>query len=256
MDGINSLFLSAGAPENIPPGSKPSKVTSWLRCINQECENPLGVLGHILGDFMDAEPLDVLGFHITTEEAQEAYSKPRERIKNVLSKDGLQYSRGGRITTGQGMSTKTLMEQVQLGGLAAIDIEVKRALENVEKDPPTAILAAGAVLEAAFKVYLEQKDVKFYEKDTFSSLWKKCSNHIGMNSKEIDDEDLKKILAGLHDIADGLMHLRNRKSASHGKSGKQMKAYRIEPRHARLAVHVAHTLAAYLLEVMEQVDSD
>ena len=206
-------------------------------------------------DFMDAEPPDGLGFYITIEEAQEAHSKPRERIKNALSKDGLQYSRGGHITTGQGVSTKTLMEQVQQGGLAAIDIEVKRALDNVEKDPPTAILAAGAVLEAAFKAYLEQNDVRFYEKDTFSSLWKKCSNHIGMNSKEIEDEDLKRILSGLHDISDGLMHLRNRKSASHGKSDKQMKTYRIEPRHARLAVHFTHTLAVHLLEVMEQVDS-
>ncbi len=255
---INSLFLTAGAPEDIPLGSKPTKVTSWLRLINQECETPLEVLGRILEDYMDAESPDEQTYHQrlynTIEEAQEAYNKPRDRLRNALAKDGLQYGRGGHITTGQGFSTKTLMERVQKEGLSAIDIEVKRALDNVEKDPPSAVLAAGAVLEAVFKTYLEQKNVKFYEKDTFSSLWKKCSSHIGMNPKEIEDEDLKKILSGLHDIADGLMHLRNRKSASHGKSDKQMKFYRIETRHARLAVHAAHTLASYILDVMERRD--
>ena len=205
---------------------------------------------------MDAEPPDDHLYrgivYQTIEEAQDAYNKPRERIKNALTKDGLQYFRGGHITGGQGIPTKTLMERVQHEGLSAIDIEVKRALDNVEKDPPAAVLAAGAVLEAVFKTYLEQNNVNFYENDTFSSLWKRCSSHIGMNPKEVEDEDLKRILSGLHDIADGLMHLRNRKSASHGKSNKQIKSYGIEPRHARLAVHAAHTLAAYILEVMEK----
>lgn len=116
-DGIDSLFLSTGAPQDIPPGSKPNKVTSWLSCISQECENPLEVLGHILEDFLDAEPPDDDFYHRefykTIEEAQDAYNKPRERIKNSLAKDGLQYLRGGHITAGQGISTKTLMERVQ-----------------------------------------------------------------------------------------------------------------------------------------------
>ena len=54
-DGLNGLFLTASAPENIPDGSKSSKVTTWLRAINNECDDPLEVLGNLLADFMDKE---------------------------------------------------------------------------------------------------------------------------------------------------------------------------------------------------------
>lgn len=251
-NGLNSLFLTAGAPDNIPQTSKPDKVTEWLRRINQECADPLEILGKILEEFMDTEPRNN-SFYSTqsNEEAVQAHNDERERIIAALAKDGLQYVRSGHIRSGQGTATLSLMERIQRDGLPAIDIEVKRALDNVDKDPPAAVLAAGAVLEAAFKTYLERNGVPFFDTDTFSSLWRKCSNHMGMKPKEVEDEDLKKIVNGLCDIAEGLMHLRNRKSASHGKSDAQIKSYAVAPRHARLAVHAAHTLAAYILEAAE-----
>jgi hypothetical protein len=54
-DQLNSLFLTASAPENIPEGSKSNKVTNWLRSINNQCDNPLEVLGSLLSDLMEKE---------------------------------------------------------------------------------------------------------------------------------------------------------------------------------------------------------
>jgi hypothetical protein len=55
-DGLNGLFLTASAPDRIPECSKPSKVTTWLRSINGECDDPISVLGSVIEDFMDKEP--------------------------------------------------------------------------------------------------------------------------------------------------------------------------------------------------------
>jgi hypothetical protein len=49
---IDSLFLSAGAPEAVPEGSKQTKVQNWLRKINLESAEPLRILGKIVDDFM------------------------------------------------------------------------------------------------------------------------------------------------------------------------------------------------------------
>jgi len=137
-------------------------------------------------------------------------------------------------------------------GLAAIQIEIDRALANVEKDPIAAAHNAGSVMEAALKAYLNHHKVAYKEEtDTLSDLWKSVVEHIGIHPKEMDDKDLKKIASGLFSIVDGTMHLRNKKSAAHGKSEAQMKENTIRPRHARLAIHAAHTVSAYVLELIE-----
>ncbi|WBU53580.1 abortive infection family protein [Paracoccus sp. SCSIO 75233] len=68
--------------------------------------------------------------------------------------------------------------------------------------------------------------------------------------QDIASNDLKKIASGLNSIVDGTMFLRNKKSASHGRTEAQIKANELRPRHARLVIHSAHTLATYVLECM------
>src|SRR5690554_5415241 len=53
--GIDSLFLTAGAPEPIPEGSKATKVQAWLRQTNAVLPEPIKVLGLILDDFMEMQ---------------------------------------------------------------------------------------------------------------------------------------------------------------------------------------------------------
>lgn len=253
-DGLNGLFLTASAPETIPEGSKPSKVTTWLRAINAECPDPLSVLGTIIEDFMDKEPYNSNKFFDkkTDEEYTRNLKEAQEKIALSLAKDGMKYSRGGHITKGGSVATISLQENVTKRGLSAVEIEIKRALSNVESDPLAATHNAGCVLEASLKAYLFHHRLTYKEEtDTLSDLWKKVVEHIGIHPKELDDKDLKKIASGLFNIVDGTMHMRNKKSAAHGKSEEQLRQNTIRPRHARLAIHAAHTVSAYVLELME-----
>lgn len=249
-DGMDGLFLSASAPEDIPEGSKPTKVTTWLRTINKECNNPLTVLGEILEDFMERELYGSYGQFSVENEA--SIKQARDKISKILAKDGLQYSSGGHISMQGVTSTQSLLEAVKTSGLKAVEIEIKRALDNVEKDPLAAVHNAGCVLEASLKAYLTHHGVEYKDDaDTLSDLWKKAVGYIGINPKELENKNLKKIASGLNSVVDGTMHLRNKKGASHGKSEEQFKENNIRPRHARLAIHSAHTVSAYILELLE-----
>jgi Abortive infection C-terminus len=252
-DSLNGLFLTASAPDNIPEGSKPSKVTTWLRLVNNDSEKPLNVLGNLLADFMDRETYNQNRYSFGgAEEYENKRNEAREKIVESLAKDGLSYSRGGHITKGGYAATLSLRENVIKRGFSAIEIEIKRALANVESDPLAAIHNAGCVLEASLKAYLTHHSISYKdESDTLSDLWKQVVDHIGIHPKELDDRDLKKIASGLFNIVDGIMHLRNKKSSAHGKSEEQLRQSNIRPRHARLAIHAAHTLSAYILELTE-----
>lgn len=251
---IDGLFLTASAPENIPEGSKSSKVMTWLRAVNAECAAPLEVLGTIIGDFMDKEPYNPNKFF--DQKSDDEYARKlkdaQEKVTQSLSKDGLCYARGGYITKGGSIPTLSLQENVKKRGLSAVEIEIKRALNNVESDPLTAVHNAGSVLEAALKAYLVHYNIAYKDNsDTLSDLWKKVVEHIGISPKEMDNKDLKKIASGLYNIVEGTMYLRNKKSSAHGRSEEQIKQISIRPRHARLAIHAAHTVSAYVLELLE-----
>ena len=120
-DGLNGLFLTASAPEEIPVGSKSSKVTTWLRSINAKCSDSIAVLGSLLGDFMDRESFFATCFGFGVDE--ESASKLREaqnKVSETLSKDGFCYSRGGHVTKGGTISTISLQENVSKRGLGLL----------------------------------------------------------------------------------------------------------------------------------------
>ena len=239
---IDSLFLSASAPEAIPAGNKSAKVASWLRAINSQSAAPLSILGNLLADFMDAEKY----YDIQQRNAD------RNNIIQCLSKDGLSYARGGHIIKSGSSATISLRDNVARHGLAAVEIEIKRSLANAETDPSAAAHNAASVLDASLKAYLDHQDIDYKEgSDTISDLWTKFVKHIGIHPKEMDDNDLKQIASGLFSIIHGTMHLRNKKSAAHGKSEEQFRTSIIRPRHARLAIHAAHTISAYIFEFFD-----
>jgi hypothetical protein len=68
---------------------------------------------------------------------------------------------------------------------------------------------------------------------------------LGFDPSLVEDQDLQMILTGLISVVDGIGALRTHASSAHG-AGR--KTYRLEPRHARLAVHSAHTVALFILE--------
>jgi hypothetical protein len=240
---LNALFMTAGFPGDAPQGNKIEKCRQWLRRANSECADPLPMFGTLIAEFMDTDPTP------WTPERNNGVD-PRERLKAALAKEGLSYGRGGYIH-GASLSgpSRSLAERIKSDGIQAIEIEYERAYKSIESDPAAALTAACAILESVCKCYLEETDRELPKKQVLGTLWPEVAGQLGLTPKDLADDDLKRILQGLFSIADGVAALRTHEGSAHGKS--EGKNYKLTPRHARLAVHAAHTMALFVLETWD-----
>ena len=80
-------------------------------------------------------------------------------------------------------------------------------------------------------------------------MWTVVRKHLGLDPSALSDKDLQQILTGILSIVHGIGSLRTHASSAHG-AGRT--TYRLETRHARLAIHSAHTVALFILESWQQ----
>lgn len=173
----------------------------------------------------------------------------RNKLHDILSKYGLKYTQGGRVCQiGVSRASQSLEQLLKSKNIPAIEIEFKRALDEIEKDPPASLTAACSIVESFCKVYIEEKKLALPKETTIKPLWTTVAKDLGFDPSQLEDDDLKKILGGLSSIVDGVGALRTHAGSAHGR-GKT--GYRIQPRHARLAVHAAHTLVLFALETWD-----
>src|SRR5690606_20481291 len=105
-------------------------------------------------------------------------------------------------------------------------------------EPRNALSAACNILESVFKVYIESEGLDMPLKKDVKSTWAVVRKHLNFDPKQVEDRDLQEILSGMASIVGGVGALRTHASTAHGQGNVR---YRVEPRHARLAVHAAHT---------------
>ena len=86
-------------------------------------------------------------------------------------------------------------------------------------------------------------------KQDLKGIWNVVRKDLGFDPGVVEDQDLRRILSGLLSIVEGIGALRTHASSAHG-AGK--KSYNLEPRHARLAIHSAHTAALFILKSWEK----
>ncbi len=263
---LDDLFIASFAPSEIPEGTKREKVKAWLRAINSQCEEPLEFLGNLLSYFMEKEYYDPdsSGLNPSLYEKILQLQKDKRKILETLKKDGLEYQRGGYIIKAGLLSIKELQKRIAEKGLSAVEIEINRALENIEKDPREAVLFAANLLEASCKAYLDHHSIPYAEnaRNNLPALWeevvKKAKIHPkdlkqeNLKNQDLDANDLKMITSGLYQVVHGTMNLRNKKGAAHGRSKKDFELINLKPRHARLTFNAAHSLSIYILELMDQ----
>jgi hypothetical protein len=133
--------------------------------------------------------------------------------------------------------------------LSALEREVARAIAAVESDPAAGLTAACALVEAFCKVYIADEGLPLPSHQTVKELWKVVSEHLGLDPANIADADVKRVLSGLSSIVDGIGAFRTHAGSAHGR-GRDERL--VEPRHARLAIHAAHTITTFLLETWEK----
>lgn len=240
---LDNLFMHAGAPGEPPEGSKWIKAQEWLRRINRdETVQPLKVLGRLIEVYMEEDPSEPGPFD---KGAPRTETDDQEKIRKALARYDLQYVRGGAISGTLGTPSKALEDYISERDLPAIDQEFSRALANVEQNPREAVSAASNILESICKVYISDRGLDAPQKQDLKPVWSVVRKDLGFDPSIVEDQDLQVILTGLFAIVEGIGALRTHASSAHGAGRKQ---YKLEPRHARLAIHSAHTAALFILE--------
>jgi hypothetical protein len=240
---LDRLFMHAGAPGESPDGSKPVKVQEWLRRINKdESIEPLDVLGRLIEAYMEepppeGDPFDDFPPAIETD--------TQAKLRKALARYDLQYVRGGKITGAVGTPSRSLDDFIREMDVPSLDQEFTRALSNVDGNPREAVSAASNILESVCKVYIAEEGLAMPAKQDLKPVWNVVRKDLGFEPSTVEDQDLQVILTGLFAIVDGIGALRTHASSAHG-AGKT--SYKLEPRHAKLAIHSAHTVTLFVLE--------
>lgn len=232
-------FLEATGIElpDVPPGNKEIKVRAWLKYANETHPDPVGALGKAIVELMEVYPV---GW------PNQVATPYMTRVNNALNEYGFIYLRGGRIiSSGTTAVGENLQEIIHNRSLSGLETEFKRIYENLDADPPSAVTASSALLEALFKTYIEENGLEMPAEESIKPLWKVVRKDLRLDPALVNDDDLKTILTGLAAIVEGTGSLRTHKGSAHGR-GKT--AYKLKPRHARLAAHAAFTLASFVLE--------
>jgi hypothetical protein len=184
------------------------------------------------------------------ENDQEWAVKSFNSLKRWIERDGYSYS-GGRLSRS---GSKPALEQIAVAA-GALDLpelqrQVTRLQNAAESDPALAIGTAKELVETVCKTILEQRNVDFPDDADIGLLVKETRKALGLIPESVPSaakgaETVRRLLSNLGNVAQGLGELRNLYGTGHGKSGASRG---LSPRHARLAVGAAATLATFLLE--------
>lgn len=242
---FENLFYASGTTVKSPGGNKTDTITYWLRAINRgESDESLTIFGKIIEDFMEREVID-----------GSSSGKDLQLVHTSLGKYGLRYATGGKIVRASGAAgsaTATVQSMLKQKDFPAVQDEFNRATENVETKPREAASAAANIVEAICKEYIVQHPaLQMPAKQDLSSVFNVVRRDLGFDPSAIEDDDLKMILGGLITMVNGIAALRTHASSAHSQ-GTSKRGYRLTPRHARLAVHAAHSLVAFVLETWEE----
>jgi hypothetical protein len=237
---IETVFYEAGASGDPPDGSVYKKPELWL--IREGKEDPaksLVILGKVIEDLMDGDKSRNLPYG----------EKPKfiERLTKALARYQLSYGFGGQIygATSVTAPSKAFGEALKEFSVAEIEDEFSRANRFIETDPPAAVTAACAIVEAVCKHYIATERIELPSVQTVKPLWQTVSKHLKLSPDRVEDDDLKRVLSGLSSIVDGLGAFRTHAGSAHGQ---HKRTYKVAPRHARLVVHAAHSLCLFIIE--------
>jgi hypothetical protein len=143
-----------------------------------------------------------------------------------------------------------LKEQAKLINASHLAEQIRRIEASVDADPSLAIGTAKELLETCCKTILAERGKPVEGTPDLSTLTKATFKELKLVPEGIPEaakgaEVIKRLLSNLATICHGLAELRGLYGTGHGKHGS---AAGLGPRHAKLAVGAASTLAVFLFE--------
>ncbi|MHC9087383.1 abortive infection family protein [Tenacibaculum sp. IMCC1] len=121
---------------------------------------------------------------------------------------------------------------------------------SIENSPHISIGLAKELIETSCKSIFDERNEVYDKNWDLPKLMKETTKLLKLTPDDIPNEaraasSIKQILGSLSSVVQGIGEVRNEYGSGHGKDGK-FKG--LQPRHAKLAVGAASTLAIYLLE--------
>lgn len=131
-----------------------------------------------------------------------------------------------------------------------IAAEIARMESDVNNYPASAIGIAKNLVEACCKTILKERNAGESNKKNLPDLVKSTYKVLSLTPDDIPNtakaaDTIKRLLSNLATVVQGLAELRNNYGAGHGKAAGTKG---LQPRHARLAVGAATTLAVFLFQ--------
>ena len=139
----------------------------------------------------------------------------------------------------------SLKNQLAERNLDAVSQALKNAVLAVERDPPMAITDARTALESLLKIYMDDRDLEMSGRPKTSRLSKVVMGDLGLDPANNAEKDVKQVLQSLWSIVDGIAALRTHAGSAHGQG---RRAYRLDARHARLAVQASQVFIEFFVE--------
>ena len=258
---IERQFMQAGGTEYQPFGSnKEARVMDWLRHVNDHMQREaLPFLGRLLHRFMEevmpgeeSWTEDLAGFTAHPAEARNAL---RARMRLALERVGLCYVTGGQLVgAGAQVAARQLEDLIRARNLPALQAEFETLAERAASHPRDALSAAANMVEATLGEMVAAWGLTPPTNRTLNTLWATVKPAINADPATMPDPDLRKVVGAMAAMVEGLQGLRDDKSRAHAMRPELARAYRIEPRHARLAINAGLALVVFLLEAWEARD--
>lgn len=131
--------------------------------------------------------------------------------------------------------------------------QITRMEAAIEPNPDLAIGTAKELVETCCRTILEERGNSAHHNLEVPQLVKLTCKELQLTPDDIADsaaaaDIIKRLLSNLATITQGVAELRNKYGTGHGKAAN---AKGLQPRHAKLAVGAASTLAIFLVETHE-----
>jgi len=191
------------------------------------------------------------------------YVRHEDKLGNVvnclneyLKYDGLELIKRGAtyrlVKVGGTAPVSELFESKILDlSLNHVRVDFKRALSNVDADPAGAITSACSTLESIEKVILDNLGKPYPKDQSVQPLTWAVVRELKLAPDQYSENEIKRVLGSLNNIAAGIGVLRTKYGDAHGK-GKEY--IQLSPRHARLAVNATSTLGLFLVETYLEIN--
>ncbi len=220
--------------------------SNWrdARKLLRVCENALIAL--------QADATDDSGAR--SEDVQLISARILQDLQKWLRKDGFAFGDGRLRSLAKSPPVSQLQTIASNLDAEYLMQQIERMEEAVDSDPWLAIGTAKELVETTCKTVLVEEGVAVDTNWDLMELWKRTRGKLKLAPDNIPNSakassTIKKLLSNLPTVVQGLAELGNSYGTGHGAAGK---ARGLGPRHARLAVGSAATLANFIFETHKE----